>query len=347
MLVVLSLATSVTPVLLGAMESVEQDRHEGAPPTPRWLHSAAVVDDKIYVIGGVGTDNKPFASVEVYEPATGRWAKCASMPTARAVFGASAVGGTIYAIGGTTMGLDSLAVVEAYDPATDTWIRKADMPTLRQGHSVVTVDGRVYAIGGGGWDRPDDGWESVDPTVGGKDFSTVEIYDPETDTWATGADMPTPRSGMTVSAIGGKIYAFGGSVRRGDVDVALSRVEVYDTTTNGWVSAADLPTPRFFPSSGVIDGRIYVAGGATSHGSASTQVERMRIRTPLSVVEVHDPASGRWTTEADLANPRGWLSASVVNGKLYVIGGRSLAPDGGIVEMDGTIPGIEIYTPAN
>ena len=49
----------------------------------------------------------------------------------------------------------------------------------------------------------------------------------------------------------------------------------------------------------------------------------------LSVVEVYDPASGRWTRGADLATARGWFSTSVVNGKVYVVGGRSLAPDGG------------------
>jgi N-acetylneuraminic acid mutarotase len=345
MLVALGLIASGTLVPLGAVEPAAQGRQKEPQPTPRWFHSAAVVDDKIYVIGGVGADNQPTTSVEVYDPTTGRWAECASMPTARAGFGASAVGGKIYAVGGTTTGLDGIAVVEAYDPATDTWTRKADMPTPRQALSVITVGGRVYAIGGGGLDRPDDGRESVDPTVTGTDFSTVEVYDPQTDTWATGADMPTPRPALTASAVGGKIYTFGGQVRRGDVDETLSRVEVYDTATNGWASAADLPTPRFFPASGVIDGRIYVVGGAASHGSASSQEERMRLRTPLSVVEVYDPASGRWTTTPDLANPRGWLSASVVAGRLYVIGGRSSAPEGGILEVDGALPGIEAYTP--
>jgi hypothetical protein len=35
----------------------------------------------------------------------------------------------------------------------------------------------------------------------------------------------------------------------------------------------------------------------------------------------------------------------VVDGQLYVIGGRSLAPDGGIVEVSGAIPGVEVYAP--
>ena len=74
---------------------------------PRSYHSAAVVNGKIYLMGGAGADNKPFASVQVYDPATGTWAARANMPTARALFGASAVGGTIYAVGGTIVGVTS------------------------------------------------------------------------------------------------------------------------------------------------------------------------------------------------------------------------------------------------
>ena len=66
----------------------------------------------------------------------------------------------------------------------------------------------------------------------------------------------------------------------------------------------------------------------------------------LSVVEVYDPASGRWTKGADLATARGWFTTSVVNGRVYVVGGRSLAFDAGTLRATTTFPGIEVYTPA-
>ncbi len=345
LLMAIGLGASGVPLVGCVTEPAQEDRPEEVHPTPRWAHSAAVVNGKIYVMGGVGADNELISSVEVYDPVNGTWGVGADIPTARALFGASTVGSKIYALGGTTMGLDGLAVVEAYDPATDTWTRRADMPTPRNSLSAVAVGGKIYAIGGWALDRPEDGWESVDLTSVAA-FSTVEVYDPETDAWATGKDIPTPRSTMTATAFGGKIYAIGGGVRRGEQDVAVSLMEMYDTATDRWAAAPDMPTPRFVPSSGVVNGRIYVAGGATSQGPASSQEERMRNRRPLSAVEVYDPATGRWTTGADLAEPRGWLSASTVNGKLYVIGGRSLAPDGGIVEVHGAIPGLEVYTPA-
>ena len=66
---------------------------------------------------------------------------------------------------------------------------------------------------------------------------------------------------------------------------------------------------------------------------------------PLSLVEVYDPEGNRWTRAADLAVPRGWHSTSVLSGTLYVIGGRSLPPGGGILEKDGAIPTLQVYIP--
>ena len=122
-------------------------------------------------------------------------------------------------------------------------------------------------------------------------------------------------------------------------------LEVYDTATNRWAPAADLPTPRSVLSSSVIDGRIYVMGGAFHRGPTSSTEELMRTSRTLSVVEVYDPASGRWKRAADLATAREWFSTSVVNGKVYVVGGYSLAPDAGTLGVKITSPGIEVYTP--
>ena len=340
------LGASVTPPL-AAIESADQRPQQEERPLTRSYHAAAVVNGKIYLIGGAGEDNKPFGSVQVYDPVTGTWAARANMPTARGLFGTSAVGGKIYAIGGTTRGRDKLAVVEAYDTATDTWTRKADMPTPRNALSTAVVDGKIYAIGGWGYDRPEGGWESIDPTATGQDFSKVEVYDPETDTWATRADMPTPRSHMTVSALGGKIYAIGGGARivAGRSGEYFPLLEVYDTATNRWARAAELPTPRSVMSSSVVDGRVYVMGGAFHRGPTSSTEELLRTARTLSVVEVYDPASARWTRGADLATSRGWFSTSVVNGKVYVVGGQSLAPDAESLGAKTTFPGIEVYTP--
>jgi hypothetical protein len=102
---------TLAAVPTATIESAEVGPQQDERPLPRSYHAAAVVNGKIYVMGGAGADNKPVGGVQVYDPATGSWSTRANMPTARALFGASAVGGTIYAVGGTTSSRKRLASV--------------------------------------------------------------------------------------------------------------------------------------------------------------------------------------------------------------------------------------------
>jgi N-acetylneuraminic acid mutarotase len=82
-------------------------------PTPRLDLSTAVVNGRIYALGG--WNNVDISTVEVYDPATDTWTKEADMPTPRRWLSTSAVNGKIYAIGGTTAGDVNISVVEEYD----------------------------------------------------------------------------------------------------------------------------------------------------------------------------------------------------------------------------------------
>ncbi|MFQ6125369.1 MAG: LamG-like jellyroll fold domain-containing protein [Candidatus Heimdallarchaeota archaeon] len=121
--------------------------HPCAPmPTPRADLAVAVVNERIYAIGGFnGIQN--LATMEEYNPATDTWRSRAPMPTARGWLAATAVNGKIYVLGGWD-GTNYLPTVEEYDPTTDTWRRRAPMPTHRYGLAMAAVGGRIFAIGG-------------------------------------------------------------------------------------------------------------------------------------------------------------------------------------------------------
>jgi N-acetylneuraminic acid mutarotase len=129
----------------------------------------------------------------------GIWTVKADMPTRRDGIGTSVVNGKIYAIGGLYVNT-ILSTVEEYDPATDTWAKKANMPTARYQVCTAAVNGKIYAFGG---------WDAIQ-IPGGRIFSTVEEYDPATDTWTAKADMPAPRTQFTIGVVNGKIYVIGG-----------------------------------------------------------------------------------------------------------------------------------------
>ena len=59
------------------------------------------------------------------------------------------------------------------------------------------------------------------------DLSTVEEYNPDTNTWSSKASMPTARAGLAVAEVDGMIYAIGGDD---------GTVEVYNPATNTWSS---------------------------------------------------------------------------------------------------------------
>ena len=255
-------------------------------PTERAYHTSAVVDGKIYCIGGY--NDSYLKKVEVYDPKTDTWETKTPMPTARYGLTSAVVNGKIYCIGG--FGYSSyLNKVEVYDPETDTWATKTPMPTKRSYLASAVVDGKIYCIGG----------ESNTTGYSNK----VEVYDPETDTWETKANMPTERDGLSSAVVDGKIYCIGGHG-----DFCLNRVEVYDPTTDIWETKANMPTERAYHTSTVIDGKIYCIGGRSNHGN-------------LNVVEVYDTTKNTWETKANMPTERGSFTSAVVNGKIYCIGG--------------------------
>ena len=169
---------------------------------PKWTTAVAVVDGKIYAVGGTN-DQPGLSTVEAYDPVADKWTVKAPMPTPRLRHAICVVNGKIYAIGGTphNQGNDVLAAVEEYDPATDTWTKKAKMPTARHNLSLSVVDGKIYAIGGG---------KGAAGAIRALNPGPVEEYDPGTNTWVKKPNMPAPRSGHGAGVVGGKIYLVGG-----------------------------------------------------------------------------------------------------------------------------------------
>lgn len=118
-------------------------------PTPREHLTAAVVNDRIYVISGRWTAGN-VATVEEYDPAANTWRARAGIPTARSGITSGVIDGRIHVTAGEgdPTGI-TIASHEVYDPATNTWSTLPAMPTGRHGLASGVVNGRWYVIGGG------------------------------------------------------------------------------------------------------------------------------------------------------------------------------------------------------
>ena len=304
-------------------------------PTARNVAGAAVVDGKIYVIGGAPGPWGFTKAAEEYDPATDTWTKLADMPTARQSLCVAAVNGIIYAIGGWSEHV-FLSTVEAYDPAADKWTKKTNMPTLRDAMSAVAVDGKIYVIGG---------------NFHGNSVSTVEVYEPATDKWTRKADMPTARCYLAACVVDGRIYVSGGKEANRPGRPCLPTVEVYDPATDTWTQASDMPRTRNLHAASVVAGKMYIIGGQDEEAVKlweEGKLEGDKLEELFSIVYVYDPATDTWTTAADSPFPTSGHAAGVVDGKIYAIGGaRGAEKFSTVYEYNPGLPGaISSVSPA-
>ena len=110
-------------------------------PNPRNHLGDAVIDGKIYAIGGQDSHNEALTtqtSLHVWDPATPEvWTELASLPAGRSHIGGSTIvrGGQIYVFGGEVDHTNSVDTVMIYNPQTNLWRFTTKMPSQR--HSGV------------------------------------------------------------------------------------------------------------------------------------------------------------------------------------------------------------------
>ena len=193
--------------------------------------------------------------------------------------------------------------------------------------------------------------------------------------WAVGPSLPLgPTQETAAVAHGGRIYVLGGF--NGALGV-LAAVQVLDTATCAWSAGPDLPRAVHHANAAVVGDTIYVVGAMTGldfraigdvwawrpgvdatwtarrampagseRGSAVTAVQGGTIVLAgglrggaVADVSSYDPVADRWdTTLPALPGPRDHGCGAVIDGVLYVAGGRR----GTIDSREG---GVFAYTP--
>ena len=77
--------------------------------------------------------------------------------------------------------------------------------------------------------------------------------------WNNGASSPTPEMESVYTAVGDKIYIIAGYGETGKRN--KNSVEVYDTKTDTWTTAASVPVNLNHAAAAALDGKIYLVGG--------------------------------------------------------------------------------------
>jgi N-acetylneuraminic acid mutarotase len=301
---------------------------EKAPmPTARADLGVAVVDGKIYAVGGsvlvyqdaLRTESKDVGTNEVYDPATNTWTAKKPMLIPSSGFVTAVYDGKIYCIGGGVTQFYNVSknnwdvkiskgFNQVYNPATDTWESKTDMPIPEIGSQVNVVNGKIYLFGG----YPN--------------RTLNQVYDPVTDNWTIRAPIPKGLYGIS-SIYAGKIYVIGSYAEGGYFDsndhYVPSRetpmTQIYDPESDVWSLKEE---------NGVLSS--WKPFAATTTGMMAP--ERIYIfynpiyahNNKLYENQVYDPATSSWVSGAGIPTQRNSFAVAVVDDLIYVIGGITI-----------------------
>jgi N-acetylneuraminic acid mutarotase len=163
------------------------------------------------------------------------------------------------------------------------------MPSARQELATAALNGKIYAIGGF--------------NGSGQSTNLVEVYNPNTDTWASASPIPAANNHGSAAVAAGKLYIFGG---------LSAAAFVYNEANDSWSAVASMNFQHGQTAAvGVLNDKIYVAGGGGATDSTS-----------VSALEVYDPIANTWTTLVPMPTARNHTGGAFINGKFYVVGGR-------------------------
>ena len=259
-------------------------------PSPRWGQVAVEFEGRIHVFAG-NNGSGGIADHLIYDPVGDTWSAAPSpVPAGIADHGLMAIrlGSVIHLFRGEYH--------YTYDPVADTYEPMAGPPTPRVWGTCALVDGRIYLIGGG-------------PSGAG---SANEAYDPSSDTWTSRSPMPVDRWGATREnpVVNGIIY-----VTHGMISSFYATDYAYDPSTDTWAQKSSGMNPRDGVGCGVINNKLYVAGGRD---------DDLLGGTGRQFVEEYDPVAD--------TGPTGWRKIIIAHSGDYgLLGSRSA----GLGDVDG------------
>ncbi len=192
------------------------------------------------------------------------------------------------------------------------WVKLAPFPDASEEVYGIASGGKLYIFGGLA-----PGWTPK---------GLVYEYDPATDKWTKKKNMPVPSHHVALAELNGKIYVMGGFTKPPSGPsawVPIDNAWEYDPANDTWKALAPLPTKRGSTTAAVVNGKVYVIGGATTNeGSKEEGIHPARPHRVVGTNEVYDPATNIWGTRRSMPTPRNHVANGVVNSKIYVIGGR-------------------------
>lgn len=155
---------------------------------PRCCHASAVLPSGDILVTGGYINCAYSRSVVSYSPETDSWSERAGLATPRGWHCAAALGGKVYVAGGSQLGpggerVDVLSL-EVFSPESGEWSQAAPLPLGVSTAGLSALGGHIYLLGG--WNEAEKRYKAA-----------VQRYEPGTDSWAGGEELPEPTVGVS------------------------------------------------------------------------------------------------------------------------------------------------------
>jgi len=206
-----------------------------------------------------------------------------------------------------------------YDAPSDSFASHSSTLSTQCGaiSGATVLDDYIYVLGGwavgGNWASSNDNFRRL----------LLTEFDSGTATWET---LPSPvftaagttgTQGGMLAALNGLIYVIGGRLFDGSTNTALfsSDAFAYNPSTSQFLTKASLNLGRMYFRTAVLEGFLYVLGGA-GHGGTDTRT---------ATAEKYDPSTDQWVYIADIPSSDPGVISSfgcvTYNNRIYIYGG--------------------------
>jgi len=181
------------------------------------------------------------------------------------------------------------------------WSSRAPLPLART-EVAATAFGREIVVVGGFVES-------------GGSTGRVDVYEPSSDTWRSGPDLPTGVNHASAVVARGRLFVVGG--------YGAER-SAFVLSGNSWKTLS-LPSPRAAAGAAAVRGTVYVVGGVAENGNARSML-------------AYNTRSGRWRTLPG-PRPRQHLAVAATRGRIYAIAGRTSGLNTNFTLVESWAPG--------
>ena len=260
---------------------------------------AAVLDNRIWLAGGLLGPDQATNKTEYYDPTVRTWGTGPNLPFL--VHHAMLVNyhGQLWLIGGflpVGHNLEAAASdhVLILDPAQNRWVEGPPLHHARAAGAAVVVGDQIVVVGG---------------RTGGKtetEVKTTEIYNGKS--WHDAPDIPVPGDHLAGVTDGTYLYAIGG--RNLSVSENHNALQRFNPATGQWTQLTPLPVADSDLGAAYISGQLVTFGGEN-------------LFSVFRTARAYNLATKKWSTLQSLPVARHGMGVAVLGQTIYAIDGAA------------------------